>query len=38
VTNIPHLLTIVTFLPLVGAAFIAGIRGEEEHVARNPPC
>jgi NADH-quinone oxidoreductase subunit M len=35
VTNIPHLLTIITFLPLVGAAFIAGIRGEEEHVARN---
>ncbi len=34
-TNIPHLLTIITFLPLVGAAFIAGIRGEEEHVARN---
>ena len=29
VTNIPHLLTIITFLPLVGAAFIAGIRGEE---------
>jgi NADH-quinone oxidoreductase subunit M len=35
VTNIPHLLTIITFLPLVGAAFIAGIRGEEQHVARN---
>jgi NADH-quinone oxidoreductase subunit M len=35
VTNIPHLLTIITFLPLVGAVFIAGIRGEEEHVARN---
>jgi len=35
VTNIPHLLTIITFLPLVGAIFIAGIRGEEEHVARN---
>ena len=34
-TNIPHLLTIITFLPLVGAAFIAGIRGEEQHVARN---
>ncbi len=34
-TNIPHLLTIITFLPLVGAIFIAGIRGEEEHVARN---
>jgi NADH-quinone oxidoreductase subunit M len=35
VTNIPHLLTIITFLPLVGAIFIAGIRGEEAHVARN---
>jgi NADH-quinone oxidoreductase subunit M len=35
VTNIPHLLTIITFLPLVGAAFIAGIRGEDVHVARN---
>jgi len=35
VTNIPHLLTIITFLPLVGAAFIAGIRGEEQHVSRN---
>ncbi|HEX6120378.1 MAG TPA: NADH-quinone oxidoreductase subunit M [Dongiaceae bacterium] len=34
-TNIPHLLTIITFLPLVGAAFIAGIRGEHVHVARN---
>ncbi len=34
-TNIPHLLTIITFLPLVGAIFIAGIRGEEAHVARN---
>jgi NADH-quinone oxidoreductase subunit M len=35
VTNIPHLLTIITFLPLVGAAFIAGVRGEEQHVSRN---
>ncbi len=34
-SNIPHLLTIITFLPLVGAVFIAGIRGEDEHVARN---
>ncbi|MGH6892380.1 MAG: NADH-quinone oxidoreductase subunit M, partial [Dongiaceae bacterium] len=34
-SNIPHLLTIITFLPLVGAVFIAGIRGEDAHVARN---
>ncbi|HEY1383811.1 MAG TPA: NADH-quinone oxidoreductase subunit M, partial [Dongiaceae bacterium] len=34
-SNIPHLLTIITFLPLVGAVIIASIRGEDAHVARN---
>ena len=34
-SSIPHLLSIITFLPLVGAVFIAGIRGEDAHVARN---
>ncbi|RMD64539.1 MAG: NADH-quinone oxidoreductase subunit M, partial [Alphaproteobacteria bacterium] len=29
------LLSLVTFLPLVGAGFILAIRGEEEVVARN---
>ena len=33
-TNLP-ILSLVTFLPLVGAAFIVTIRGEPEVVARN---
>ena len=35
-TDIPHLLSIITFLPLVGAAFIAGDpRRGRSIVARN---
>src|SRR5579859_5512374 len=34
-SNLPHLLSLVTFLPLVGGAFILLMRGEEEAVARN---
>jgi NADH-quinone oxidoreductase subunit M len=33
--NIPNLLSIITFLPLVGALVIATIRGEDESVSRN---
>lgn len=33
--NNPHLLTIITFLPLFGALLIAFIRGDEAAVARN---
>jgi NADH-quinone oxidoreductase subunit M len=33
--NIPNLLSIITFLPLVGAIVIATIRGDDANVARN---
>src|SRR5690348_3345426 len=33
--QIPHLLSLVTFLPLLGALFSLMVRGEEALVARN---
>ncbi|MCF8480022.1 MAG: NADH-quinone oxidoreductase subunit M [Rhodospirillum sp.] len=34
-TDLPLLLTSITFLPLVGVLFILTVRGDEAHVARN---
>jgi NADH-quinone oxidoreductase subunit M len=34
-SSLPHLVSLITFLPLVGAACILVMRGEEEAVARN---